>query len=386
MNTRSRVILVSDDQELIEPVSRAIGPDPALQPIEIVPSLDVYTESYASRAALVIVDIAAEPADDLAKLYRLIDDHPSSRFIVIAAEFDKDQLLRAMQAGARHFMPREWINDDMRPLCRELLDQVHQAEGDDGAASGSIITVLPASGGCGATTVGVNLASEMAIASDVRSLVVDFDVRFGGVAAHLGLKGQYGIADVLDRGETLDAGVIASTAIRHGEGLDVLLSPASIKFDDPAPLNGANFELAATIFQGSYPTTILDAPALVPEAQAELANLSSRLLLVLLPTVKDVWVARSTLVALRNRDVETPVTVILNRAGSKGAGLSLADVRDTLEHDGDIVALRDDPAAGTALNAGLTLAEHAPKSKLRKEFVKLAETLGADAASGRAAA
>ena len=68
-------------------------------------------------------------------------------------------------------------------------------------ARGSAVTILSAGGGCGATTLAVNLAAELG-AIDPSSdppLVVDLDYHYGAVSTYLAVQGDYGVLDLLNR-------------------------------------------------------------------------------------------------------------------------------------------------------------------------------------------
>ena len=375
MTAGNGTLMVTTDTELAGAVRAAIGGEPMLAPVDTVSSMfELSVRLSRRRADMVLVDITPSPADMIATMRDLTQQHHETRFVVIAPEFDKDHLLLAMQAGARHFMPKAWVNQDMLPVCRDMVESLHTTPAA-AARGGEVVSVLAAGGGCGATTVAVSLAAEMARITDSASLAVDLDVRFGGVAAHLGLASKYGIADVLERGEAADENLVATTAVNHADRIDALLSPVSINFDDPAPLHAEHISTAIALFRTAYRTTVIDAPALTPESASVLADQSTRVLLVLGLSVKDLTIARAQLDGLRARDVQTPVTVVANRAGRRGA-VSLDDASAALEIDrGRLVALPDDPkAADRALNEGRALIS-IPGSKLRKAVATLGEDI-----------
>jgi len=365
-------LIVTSDTDLADSIRGAIGEEPCLAPIGTVSSLLELTVRLSHRQVdLVLVDISPSPTDTLASLKDVTTEHADTRFVVIAPDFDKELLLLAMRAGARHFMPKSWVNEDMLPVCRDLVEQL-QEHGRPAADVGDAITVFSSSGGCGATTVATSLAAELSRLAGRDTLVVDLDIRFGGVAAHLGLEAQYGIADVLARGDALDANLVDSIATHHDDGIDALLSPVSVNFEDPAGLHAENMHDAVRVFRSAYPSTVIDAPALVPDAAASLSRLSTHVLIVLQPSVKDLPIARALLGSLRSRAVTTPVTIVANRV-RKRSEVSIADVKSALEIDDGPFVLPDDPKAALhALTEGKTLRGLA-KSPLRRKLAGLAE-------------
>lgn len=366
------------DPAVADAISGAFGNDALLLPIvEMETMRELEKRLEHQHAGLVIVDIQPEPTVMLEYVGQLVDAHPRSRFVVIAPSFDKQLLLESMQAGARHFLPKDWIGPDVVPICRDLIEQTHGVS----TSQGAVYTVLSASGGCGATTVAVNIAAELGAMASQRSLVVDFDTRFGGVGTHLGVGGEYGLADLLAREGPLDIELVHSTAVERGEWLNVLLSPVGINLVEPAPLYLDEIGDAVGVFRSGYAATVIDAPSLPFEATAALLGCSTAALLVMQLTVKDLHNARVLLQSLSQHGVTTPVRVIANRCKGSGKPISLKEAAETLEFSGEIVPLPDDPTnAMRALNAGESFLAECPKSKLRKQYVRFAQRLhGGDA-------
>lgn len=376
MSQASNTILVTTNKGVSGAIAEAFGDEPLLQsPIVVEHLRELEKHLEHSPAGLVLVDVEPEPHVMLEYVRELVDANPQCRFVVIAPDFDKEILLESMQAGARHFLPQAWIGPDVVPICRELAEQVRGPL----AAHGSLYTVLSASGGCGATTFAVNLAAELGAMAGQRSLLVDFDSRFGGVATHLGVHGEYGIADLLSREGGIDSELVRSTAVERGKWLDLLLSPVSINYQDPALLYLDGLEDAVNVFRSGYEATVIDAPSLTFEATAALAGLSTATVLVMQLNVKDLHNARLMLLALAEADVESPVHVVANRCKGAGKPVTLKEAAETLEYDGKVVPILDDPpSALRALNSGESVLEACPGSKLQKQMQHFARTLRGD--------
>jgi pilus assembly protein CpaE len=382
MTIAARTILLSTDEGVAEALLGAFGSDSSLTPIASVSSMDELGAMLGLRPhGLIIVDVQPDPDGMIAQLREMVTAMPGCRFVVVADSFDKRILLESMQAGARHYLPKDWIGPDVVPICRELVEQLGDSEA--AAPGGRVCTVFSSSGGCGATTLAVNLAAELGeIASD-RSLVVDLDLRYGGVATHLGVSGEYGLADLLAREGVLDSDLVRSTAVERGEHLDVLLSPATISFAEPAPLYLDELQATLGVFRHGYPWTLIDAPALPFEAASALAGYSDEIAIVLNLSVKDLRNTRLLLEALSKAGVETPVHLFANRVKGAGKPITLKDAAETLEFDGELrVLIEDDASATAALHAGEPLSKAAPKSKLRRQITDLARELAGAGEAG----
>lgn len=374
MNKNSGTILVTTDPAVRVSVGEAFGNDALLTPFAVCETMrELEKLLEGTPSGLVLVDIEPEPVVMLEYVAQLVNAKPQCRFVVIAPDFDRQLLLDSMQAGARHFLPKSWIGAEIVPICRELAEQVRGVS----STKGVVYTVIPASGGCGSTTVAINLAAESGLLTGGRSLLVDFDTRYGGVAAHLGVQGEYGLADLLSR-DSVDSELVKTTAVERGEWLDALLSPSSINFQEPAPLYLDELDEVLSVFRSGYPTTVIDAPALPFEAVKALVERSTALVIVLQLTVIDLQNTRTLLQSLHKHGVKTPIRLVANRVRGTGKPISLKEAATTLDFKADLFALPDEPIpAMKALNAGESVLKIAPASKLRKQFQLFAAELRA---------
>jgi Flp pilus assembly CpaE family ATPase len=309
-----------------------------------------------------IIDIDREPKRILKEVDPVISRFSSTRFIVISRDMRSDLVLDAMQAGARHFVLKGSILAELTGV----LDRLVALNGSSKhIGHGTAITVLSASGGAGGTTIAVNLAGELQHRA------------YGAVASYLGLRGQYGVADVLSSSSRIDRELIATTAVVHAQDIHVLLSPASTCFASPATLAFEHLEVALKACREAYRYTVLDAPRVPLDAAAALAHASAATLLVFQLTVKDVRVAREMLTHLSARGVPAErILPIANRYRKRSRMLTLDEARRALGTPA-IPVTNDFKSAINAVNFGQLLAQAARKSALREDLRKLAQKVAA---------
>ena len=142
------------------------------------------------------MDIDHAPLERLSSLGPIIDRHHATRFVVIASERRDEWVQQAMHAGARDYIVKSAVTE----VLAATLDRIVGTAGTNGVLERVVISVLSAGGGCGATTVAINLARELAVLRGAPALLVDLDAHYGSLAAYLGLSPEYGVADVLDDG------------------------------------------------------------------------------------------------------------------------------------------------------------------------------------------
>jgi pilus assembly protein CpaE len=374
MSGRSELVLVSADREVQRSVRTACAAA-GLPELTLAEGLAGLERSLQENpTALVLVDLGAEAQIELSRLAPLILRHADARVVLLSPALESALLLEAMQLGVRHCVQKDAVERDLPGVVRRLGEVERPASGF--AASGRGVTVIPARGGSGATTLAINLAAELYHLSGQPTLLADADVHYGSISSYLGLKARYGLADVLSSDSTLDSALISSTATVHSEGLHVLVSPVSIDFDQPAPLELGRLPRMLETARQLYPWTICDLPRAPLPATAAAARHCAVTLIVFQLSVHDVRSARALRQALESAGVDpSAILMAANRFRRRGQMVSLEDARQAFG-DAEVVTLGNDyESSARAINLGQTLASVAPRSVLRKDIRDLASRL-----------
>jgi pilus assembly protein CpaE len=322
--------------------------------------------------ALAVVDLDANPRLMLAELERLTSRFPAARVIALANAVGSDLLLEAMQAGVRRVVAKDQIRAELGPIVTRLGPGVS----DPGASSGDIITILSASGGCGATTIAANLATELAQRNENQpALLIDLDCIYGSLATYFGLAPRYAIDHLLHYEGVPDIDLLRSTTTVHDDHVHVLASPASPRPPRPQVPDFARLSEVLSLASRAYSYTVVDAPRLTHEVTADLVNSSSNVLLLFQLTVKDLRFAREMIDALDDAGVPRHHVVPVANRFVRRPPISLEDATKVLGGL-TIRTLRNDfPAALEGVNFGKTLAQAAPRSHLRRDLQEIVESL-----------
>jgi pilus assembly protein CpaE len=374
------LLTVTQDAQVVRDVAEAIGPSGI--PTETCASLDQLTRTLdQNKMSAVVVDIDGEPLEVLADLEPILDNFPLARTIVIASEQRHDWMLRAMQAGARHFLVKSAISKELLDVLQRLMPVSPAGER---ALRQGVVTILSAGGGCGATTLAVNLAGELHRVSDHRSLLVDLDYRYGGVAGYLGVKAPFGVANVLADHSCIDADLVRSTAARYSERLHVLVSPATVYLLRPEELQYEQMSRVLRSARQAYQYTVVDAPGVSIEVAADLARASELTVIVLELNVEDIRIARALLEALLTNGIAADrIVAIVNRYSRRRQMVPWGEAKRALKAV-HVRRLSNDYAhAAASSNYGKPLAEVAPRSRLRREIQSLAKAIHSASANGK---
>jgi pilus assembly protein CpaE len=373
MPDRAEVLLVSKDKAIVQAVAKAVAPLAGVALGRTAHDLDhMASQMDRSPAPIVMVDIASRPTEMIAELERLIPDYPQTRFIILNDDLRNDLILEAMAIGVRYFLLQDSVTTNLPRILQKLI-----AEGspslDEPPDRGMVVTVLSSGGGAGATTLAVNLANELQGPGDAQSLLIDLDCAYGCIAAHLGLKGSYSVADVLDHDHTVDAALVRSSALSYSERLHVLLSPASVNFADPKQLQADKLPEALAACRLAYANTVIDAPRVPMNIASVLSANSDVTVICFQLTVKDVRIVRAMLAALKRAGIGTDrVLLLANRYKKRSPMISIVEGKEALGNLPIESIGNDYRSALRGIDFGQPLEQAAPRSILRKDFRRLA--------------
>ena len=333
---------------------------------------DLVAHLGKSPTPIVLVDLDPQPQDVLPHLERMVARYPASRFVALSTTLDNGLLLEAMQTGVRRIVAKQTIGTELRGV----LDRLSNAESaHHDSPQGQVLSILSASGGCGATTLAINLAQEISLLKKQPTLLVDLDCAYGAVTSFLGLRPRYAADHVLNYSGRIDGQLIRSTSTVHSDQLHVLASPASTSFANVEPLKYERLEQALESARQEYGNTVIDAPRVPIDAAGALVSASTHTLLVFQLTVKDLRTARAILDSIRERGVDPASVIPIANRYVKRQMIGLPEASKALGGM-DVSFIRNDYAPAIAgLNYGQPLSQAGPRSTLRKDLTELLNRL-----------
>ncbi|MEN8127906.1 MAG: AAA family ATPase [Planctomycetota bacterium] len=372
MTPKTKIFLVTKDKKTIHQVDAVAKNGSPIEVDQVLPDLSGF-ERYLQTAQVSagIVDIDPDPKGALNELEEMISDNPGLCAIVISENMDQELILSAMQAGARHFLQKGSIHEKLSGVMGRLLTHTAVKR-----KAGSILTVFSASGGCGATTVALNLANEMRIKTAKGVLVIDLDRCYGAASAFLDVKSDYGIDDVLTYEGKIDKHLVQSSSCSYKDDFHVLLSSAGTHKKAIHDIDPKNLTELLQACRQAYGYTVIDAPRMDEQTVKVLTELSDFTIVVFQLTLKDLKFARSIITMFKELGLsEDKIIPLANRFKKRGTLIGIDDGKHVLGTD-TMYSIRSDwRSAISCLNNGKTLADAAPRSVMRKDFQKLVDEI-----------
>jgi pilus assembly protein CpaE len=325
----------------LEAVLATQAPGIAVHRLQAYPSpRDLPSALAVGIGHLVFLDVSTEPERALDLLAEMGRMAPHVHVIALLEGDDPDLILRCLRAGAIEFLVHPFTADQLDAAFSKLTRLQGSADQTPGEMA-KVFGVMPAKGGCGATTLAANLAFHLKKTGAKRVLLADLDMLAGTLSFVLKVKSTFSVLDALQRSSELDRDLWAAM-VTPSHGVDVLLAPEMMldganQMTDPLPV----LEFA----RRAYDIVIVDCGGPYGEWNLNIARNVSELILVAtneLPALQAAQRAMSYLDS--NRVGRWKVHLVINRY-LRDVGLSRdvigtalhTDVFDTLPSDYDTV-------------------------------------------------
>jgi pilus assembly protein CpaE len=245
MPEKNRVLVVDDVSETRENIRKLLQFEADIEVVGAARSgREAVQLSDELKPDVILMDINMPDMDGITATEMIRQRSPIAQIIILSVQGDPNYMRRAMLAGARDFLTKPPMADelisavrragDMARLERSKSAQVAAASASmiaqpvlgSGMTDGRIIMVYSPKGGSGVTTVAVNLAITLNN-DETRAALVDGNLQFGDVAIFLNEHGKNTILDLAPRADELDLEVVEGVMIKHaGSGVRVLAAPA----------------------------------------------------------------------------------------------------------------------------------------------------------------
>ncbi|MBV1866342.1 MAG: AAA family ATPase [Marinosulfonomonas sp.] len=310
------------------------------------------------------------------------------KVIVIAAEVSPIALHQLLKLGAEEFVPYplpdgalhdaiERIRAPEPVLANTSATSEHGATGDH---NGVVLAVHGLAGGVGATTFAINMAWELANIdkeNPPRVCILDLDLQNGSVATYLDLPRRESVYEMLSDTESMDKDAFMAALIQYEEKLFVLTAPSEM-----LPLDIITSEDVQRIVdaaKANFDYVIIDMPSTVVQWTEVVLHTAH---VYFAPLELDMRSAQNALRLIRAlKSEELPfekLRYVLNRAPKFTDMSGKARVKRLAESLDIVVEVLMPDGGKPVVDAGdngIPLAQSAAKSPLRKEILKLANSV-----------
>ena len=319
----------------------------------------------AQQPSLCFLEVSDPSERALTLIPELLRIDPKLPIVVVLSSNDPELVLRCLRQGASDFLLLPFTIEQVDGALQKIA-RLHPGRTK---SPGKVYCVMPAKGGCGASTIASNLAYQLKRLGDKRILLADLDPLAGTLSFLLKIKSSYSFMDVLQRSGEMDVD-LWKAVVTSRQGVDVLLSP-EVMAEGVSEVADARSIIEYA--RGTYELVVLDAGGVYGDWNLSQAQMADEILLITTNELTSLQAVQRALTYLDNNGVgRWKVRLIVNRY-DRHVGLS-KDVIGTALHT-DIYHLMpaDYDAIQKALMEGKPLA---PNTAFGKSVSGLVDRLG----------
>ena len=335
-------------------------------------------EMLRSDVDVCFLDASSDTETALALIPDLLRQQSKLPIIAILAASSTDLVLRCLRAGASDFLIQPFTEEQVDGAVQKInrLQPSRQS-----ASRGKVFCVMPAKGGCGASTIACNLAFQWKRLGTKDILLADLDPLAGTLSFLLKIKSNFSFMDALQRSGDIDGDLWKAMVVGR-QGVDVLLAPETM-IDGVSELTDASAIIDYA--RAAYDIVILDANGVYGDWNLTQATNCDELILVTTNELTSLQAVQRSLTYLEMHGVgRYKVKIVVNRY-DKHVGLGRDVIATALHSDiycflpSDYEALQKSLMEGkqipTASNLGKALTGLADRLAGREETAKKSSSL-----------
>jgi pilus assembly protein CpaE len=365
-----RVLIVDDVSETRENVKKLLQFEGDVEVVGVARTgKEAIQASQDLNPDVVLMDINMPDMDGIAATEAIRAKHQAIQVIILSVQSDQNYMRRAMLAGARDFLTKPPMGDELISAIRRAgqMAQVEKSKAarvqvapipgvpgiaaSYGGPKGKIVVVYSPKGGTGCTTLAVNLALSLHN-PDTRVVLVDGNLQFGDVAVFVNEQGKNTVLDLAPRADELDADIVEEVMVKHSaSGLHILAAPTRPEYAEK--ITSSQFSKLLEYLTQLYAYVIVDTAPILTDLTLGTIDVSDLIVLVTTQDIPAIKNCRLFLDVLQNLGVPRDrVMFIMNRFDKK-VNITPERVAENLKQEVVLVIPADDPTAVKAVNRGV---------------------------------
>lgn len=287
---------------------------------------------------------------------------------LVDAVTDPAVLLGAMRAGAVQVVPLPIISEDFRAAMDCIAQQFGHA-----ATLNQAIAVSGVTGGCGATTLAVNIAYELASQHSQSVILSELSLQLGKLAAYLDINPTQTTFDLLSEGERIDAQGVQRALTRVSDRFDILAG----EYRQITPINVSTPDILrlVDICRSLSNFAVFDVPCTYDDMYFETLAVADQIVLVGEQKIPSVRTLKLVCEALDRVDGLRKLHIVINRYDPKMPGFGADRLKNLLGKDEILTISNDYPSVMASINHGRPLRQESPRSPALTDIESLVRRL-----------
>jgi pilus assembly protein CpaE len=398
-----RVIIVDDVSETRENVRKLLQFE---SDVEVIGAARTGKEAVQLSQELnpdvVLMDINMPDMDGITATEAIRSKQPAVQIVILSVQSDQNYMRRAMLAGARDFLTKPPMGDELISAIRRagviaqaersksVPVQVAPALGNNvtphgfGMPKGKIVTVYSPKGGVGCTTIAVNLALTLHN-DDTRVALVDGNLQFGDVAVFINEQGKNTIIDLTPRADELDPEIVEEVMLKHAaSGLHILAAPNKPEYAEK--VTSSQFSAVLEYLRQMYSYVVVDTASLLTDVTLSAVDVSDLLVLITTQDIPSIKNCRLFLDLSQTLGMERERVLFIMNRYDKRINITPERVAENLKQEVTSVIPLDEATVMKAVNRGVPFVLESKNQPASRGIFSLAEQVRARISAQESAA
>ena len=349
---------------------------------------------------VVLMDINMPDIDGISATETIRQKSPHIQVVILSVQGDQNYMRRAMLAGARDFLTKPPMGDELVAAVRRGGEMAHIERSKNkqprvpalvpgrggstqaGIASfvqGKVITVYSPKGGTGCTTLAANMA--IALHNDeTRAVIVDANLQYGDVAMFFNEQGKNTILDIAPRVDELDPDIVEEIMIKHEpSGIHILAAPQ--RPEQAEKVSAEQFSKVLNYLRQLYAYIVVDTASILTDVVLSAIDVSDAIILVTTQDIPSIKNARLFLDLIQTISVDRERIIFVMNKYDKRIGITPERVSENLKQKINAVIPLDEKVVIPAVNRGVPFMLDNKTQPVAKGIFGLAEAVRAQLAT-----
>jgi pilus assembly protein CpaE len=365
-----RVLIVDNNPETREKIRVLLKAEKSIDVVNVArtgkEAIDIASEIEPD---VVVLDANLPDIDEIQVTESICRRVPFTQIVILAVQVDPNYMRRAMLAGARDFIVKPPLPDELRSavyraggLAREkresslravpqVAQEAAQAAIKAALPKGKIVQVYSPKGGIGCSTIAVNLALALH-SDDTKTAIVDGNLQYGDVAIYLNEVGFHNILDLVERVDDMDPDLIAEVMMTHPKsGLDIMVAPNRLELAEK--VNGEELYKVLQYLRRIYTYIVVDTPTSLNDITLSIMDAADIIVMMTTQEIAAIKNARQFLSILDGLHFDRQKIIFVMNRYDKRVAISPERVSENLKQDIECVIPLDESIVNRSVNQGI---------------------------------
>ena len=397
-----RVLIVDDVSETRENVRKLLQFESDVDVVGVARTgREAIQLSQDLQPDVVLMDINMPDMDGISATEAIRANQPGVQVVILSVQGDPNYMRRAMLAGARDFLTKPPMGDELISAIRRAgsMAQVERSKNSQvyvapaagnvgsllgfGTPKGKVVTIYSPKGGAGCTTLAVNLALTLHN-SDTQVALVDANLQYGDVAVFMNEQGKNTIVDLAPRAEELDPEIVEEVMLKHtASGLHILAAPSRPEYAEK--VSSAQFAKVLEYLRQMYSYVVVDTASYLSDATLAAIDMSDLVVLVTTQDIPSIKNCRLFLDLSQTLGIDRERILFVMNRYDKRINITPDRVSDNLKQEVASVIPLDESTATKAVNRGVPFVLDSKNQPAARGVFSLAESVRARVAAQESA-